>query len=172
MDIINNPAEILAELDRLRIACGMSYQDVADACGVSKSTIHRTLSGAVEPTVHLVNLIAAAVQYKPPMPDILPSDTDYLKQLIVQLSADHDRHVQQLHAHYNRQLRQNKREKLVWMVLSILLVGTFVVLFLYDFSHLDRGWIQAAAEAGLLGSGFSRALLYVRSLMGVLPWAI
>lgn len=39
-------SDLLAELDALRVQRGMSYQAVADACGVSKATIYRTLTGA------------------------------------------------------------------------------------------------------------------------------
>lgn len=51
MDINGDIGALIAELDRLRIARAMSYQQLADACGVSKSTIHRTLTCGTEPTV-------------------------------------------------------------------------------------------------------------------------
>lgn len=38
--------------------------------------------------------------------------------------------------------RQDRREKVAWMVTALVLIAVFVLLFLYDFSHLDRGWIQ------------------------------
>ena len=59
-------SDLLSELDSLRVQRGMSYQAVADACGVSKATIYRTLTGATEPTIQLVQRIEAAVQYVPP----------------------------------------------------------------------------------------------------------
>lgn len=170
MDITDNSLEMLAELDRLRLACGMSYQDVADACGVAKSTIHRVLTGSTEPTVALIQSIAAAVQYKPPAPDIFPTDltleayVSYLKELVLRTEKEHDRHVQQLHSHYNKLRRQARREKLVWMAIAIALIVTFVALFLYDFTHLDRGWIQAASAAGLIQSALSRAFLSINNL--------
>lgn len=62
------------ELDGQRIARGLSYQALADACGVSKSTIYRTLTGLTEPTMQLLHAIAAAVQYKPVEPVIVPEE--------------------------------------------------------------------------------------------------
>lgn len=148
MDINGDIGALIAELDRLRIARAMSYQQLADACGVSKSTIHRTLTCGTEPTVQLLQSIAAAVQYEPETPETFPTEFTqdsyiaYLQNRIVQKDADQKAHVQQLHAHYNMLMRQARREKIVWMVLAIAFALTFVVLFLYDFANLDRGWIQ------------------------------
>lgn len=174
MDNQSDLSATLLELDGQRISMGMSYQDVADACGVSKSTIYRTLNGSTEPTVQLVNAIAAAVQYKPPRADILPTELTaeshvaYLKNLILRNEEDHNRHVQQIHAHYNKLRRQAQREKTVWMVLAIAFMVTFVVLFLYDFTHLDRGWIQMHA-AGLINAGIKDAMLAVwQRIAGIL----
>lgn len=149
MDINTDVSEILMELDGQRIARGMSYQALADACGVSKSTIHRTLNGMTEPTMQLIHAIAAAVQYKPAEPVILPDGCTqedyiaYLKELLQRQQEDNDRRVKQLQAHYNMLRRQDRREKYAWMALALALVAIFVILFLYDFAHLDRGWIQA-----------------------------
>ncbi len=68
----------------------------------------------------------------------------YLKELLQRHEEDTATRINQLHAHYNRQRRRDKRESNVWMVLSILLILAFLALFLYDFSHKDRGWIVEA----------------------------
>lgn len=99
MDINTDVSEILMELDGQRIARGMSYQALADACGVSKSTIHRTLNGMTEPTMQLIHAIAAAVQYKPAETVILPEECTqeayiaYLKELLQRQQEDNDRRV-------------------------------------------------------------------------------
>lgn len=148
MDAQSDINALVAELDRLRMAQNISYQQLADACGVSKSTIYRTLTCSTEPTAQLLKSIAAAVQYQPDAPETPPADFSpdgyitYLQNRLNQQDADHKTHVQQLHAHYNMLRRQEKREKTVWMVLAILFAMIFVVLFLYDFANLDRGWIQ------------------------------
>ena len=60
-------SDFISRLDAKRLERGMSYQAVADACGVSKATIYRTLTGATEPTAQLLSRIEAAVQYVPPV---------------------------------------------------------------------------------------------------------
>lgn len=164
----------IAVLDAQRATMGMSYQDVADACDVSKATVYRALCGKTEPTMALLQNIAAAVQYKPEqvveLPDEITQDAyiSYLKQLIRQKDEEINQRAKQLHAHYNKLLRQKNREKTVWVVLTLLLSATFIVLFLYDFTHLDRGWIQMHA-AGLINAGIKGAMLAVRQwIAGIL----
>lgn len=168
MDINGDIGALVAELDSLRAAKNMSYQQLADACGVSKSTIYRTISGATEPTVQLVQSIAAAVQYEPDAPEAFPTDFTqdsyiaYLQNRIIQKDADQKAHVRQLHAHYNMLMCQARREKIVWMVLAIAFALTFVVLFLYDFANLDRGWIQR------MYGGFQS--VWSNSFLSAVPW--
>lgn len=161
---MGNEAEIsalIAELDAKRTAMGMSYQDVADSCDVSKATVYRALSGQTQPTIQLVKNIAAAVQYKEKREDILPDELTqeayitYLKQLLKSHEEDTEMRVNQLHAHYNKQRRRDKRSALVWEILAIMLILAFVALFLYDFAHLDRGWIQAMSSRSITGTGTS-----------------
>lgn len=140
----------VSELDAQRAAMGMSYQDVADACDVSRPTVYRALSGKTQPTMQLLKNIAAAVQYREKREDILPDELTqeayiaYLKQLVKQKDDEIDARAKQLHAHYAKLLRQSKRRVTMWAILALAFMATFVILFLYDFSHLDRGWIQAA----------------------------
>lgn len=152
MDVMQNIPDLIAELDGLRIERKLSYQDVADACNVSKITIYRALTGKTEPTLQLVQDIAAAVQYKPQQPVItLQGYTQedyiaYLQQVIQRQAEETDRRIKSLHAHYNMLRRQDRRVRNVWMSLALSLTLTFVALFLYDFAHLDRGWITAHAS--------------------------
>lgn len=153
MDINTNTNDILMELDGQRIARGLSYQDLADACGVSKSTIHRTLSGATEPTMQLIQAIAAAVQYKPAAPVMVPEECTqeayiaYLKELLQRRDVDNDRHILQLQAHYNKLHRQDRRTIVVLGGILGIIVLFICALFAYDFAHLDRGWIQEYSNA-------------------------
>ena len=101
-------ADLLVELDTLRIARGMSYQTVADACGVSKATIYRALTGVTEPTAQLVQRMEAAVQYNPecaaqlPPPNHSPEEyVDYLRATIARQTEEYNRHVTQLQTHYS-----------------------------------------------------------------------
>lgn len=176
MDILSNIPDILVELDALREARGMSYQNLADACGISKSTVGRILNGQSEPTVQQIQMIAAAVQYKPATQAALPDDCTqeayiaYLRASMRQQAEDNDRRVRQLQAHYNMLRRQDKREKIVWMVLAIIFMATFVVLFLYDFAHLDRGWIQAAYSH--YQSVANHVALAVKDWLGGWLWSV
>lgn len=149
MDFYDDLREKMTEFDTLRIAKGLSYQDVADACEVSKATVYRALTGRTEPSAVLVQKIAAIVQYVPPQEIAELKDyshdgyVDYLQKLLVQERTDTSRRIKQIQAHYNMLLKRNYRAMLV---LSIIL-GAFVLflcaLILYDFTHLDRGWVQA-----------------------------
>lgn len=148
MDISTSTNDILMELDGQRIARGLSYQDLADACGVSKSTIHRTLTGTTEPTMQLIQSIAAAVQYKPATPVMVPDEYTQeayiacLKEIIQRRDAENDRRIRQLQAHYNMLHRQDRRTIVVLGGILGIIVLFICALFAYDFAHLDRGWIQ------------------------------
>ena len=104
--------ELIAQLDAKRLERGMSYQTVADACGVSKATIYRALTGATEPTAQLLNHIDAAVQYVPPVQDQLPpvecseAYISYLRAALHQQTQDYNRHSAQLQTHYSMLHRQ------------------------------------------------------------------
>lgn len=148
MDIQGDIPTMLAELDAMRTARGLSYQAVADSCNVSKATIYRTLTGATEPTMQLVQQIAAAVQYKPH--DLDPKLTDYTREGYVdyleaslRYQADaNDRRVQQLHAHYNMLRNQDRRTIRMLSAVLGLLVLAFIIWLIIDVTHPAVGWFQ------------------------------
>ena len=168
MNIQTDISELLAELDACRASRGLSRKAVADACGVSEATISRAFNLTGDPSYKLLQDIAAAVQYKPEDVVIVPEDTTqeayvaYLRELLQKQREDSDRRVRQLQAHYNMLLAQSRREKNTWMILALVLAGVFVILFLYDFAHLDRGWIQAIVN------GYRSAA--VDTLLAVVDW--
>lgn len=142
------PAALVAELDAMRAARGLSYQQVADACGVSKATIYRTLTGATEPTMQLLQAIAAAVKYKPQEQPLAPTDLTkdgyiaYLQEALARKDETNERRVQQLHAHYNMLLRQGERRNrwLTWALIAslVILIGWLII----DVTHPTVGWIR------------------------------
>lgn len=144
--------DLLDDLDACRVSRGMSRKSVADACGVSEATISRIFNGSVEPAYQMVQAIAAAVQYKPDEPEaVLEGYTqeayiDYLRATIRRQSEEHDRRVRQLQSHYNMLHRQDRRTIAVMGAILGVLVVFICVLFLYDFAHVDRGWIQTEGE--------------------------
>lgn len=176
MDNREDISVFVSELDAQRAAMGMSYQDVADACDVSRPTVYRALSGKTQPTMQLLKNIAAAVQYKEKRDDILPDELTqeayiaYLKQLVKQKDDDIDVRAKQLHAHYAKLLRQSKRRVTMWAVLALVFMATFVILFLCDFSHLDRGWIQAAYSH--YQSVANHVALAVKDWLGGWLWSV
>ena len=137
----------MAELDALRVARGMSYQAVADACGYSKATIYRAMTNATEPTAQVVQLIEAAVQYSPVAEPIIPSDcsqdayNDYLRTALRQQHADYNRHILQLQTH--AMLHRQDRRTITLLAIGITVLVIFLVAWLvYDVLHPTIGWIQ------------------------------
>lgn len=170
MDILSDISAILSELDAMRIARNMSYQDVADRCGVSRATVYRALTGSTEPSMHLIQSIAAAVQYEPPQSALIltgSTQEDYIAflQSSIQRQADEtDRRIRSLHAHYNGLRRQDRRIRNLWAAIAIVLTAAFVALFVFDFLHLDRGWIQAALTSASAEHTSSALLSFVRKI--------
>ena len=141
-------SDLIAELDAKRLERGMSYQSVADACGVSKATIYRTLTGATEPTAQLLQHIEAAVQYVPPVPDTLPpaecseAYVDYLRAALRQQTQDYNRHITQLQTHYSMLYRQDRRV-ITFLIVCITVLVIFLIFWLVmDVLHPSIGWIQ------------------------------
>ena len=142
-------SEHLLELDARRVERKMSYQDLADACGVSKATIYRTINGTTEPTVRLLQSMEAALQYVPSAPETLPPAgcsneeyTNYLRTTLIRREDEYRRHIMQLQTHYSILKRQNRRVILV-MGISIAILVVFLVSWLvFDILHPEIGWIQ------------------------------
>lgn len=141
-------SELISRLDTKRLERGMSYQAVADACGVSKATIYRTLTGVTEPTAQLLNHIEAAVQYVPPVQDQLPpvecseAYINYLRAALHQQTEDYNRHIAQLQTHYSMLHRQDRRT-ITFLSVCVTVLVTFLILWLVlDLFYTGIGWIQ------------------------------
>lgn len=142
-------SDLLVELDTLRVARGMSYQAVADACGVSKATVYRALTGATEPTAQLVQRIEAAVQYTPEASVHLPPPNysmeeyvEYLQATIIRQSEDYRQHTMQMQTHYSNLNHQNRRVILILGIAVTVLVIFLVSWLVFDVLHPGIGWIQ------------------------------
>lgn len=141
--------DLLVELDTLRIARGMSYQTVADACGVSKATIYRALTGVTEPTAQLVQRMEAAVQYNPecaaqlPPPNHSPEEyVDYLRATIARQTEEYNRHVTQLQTHYSMLHRQDRRT-ILFLSIGVTVLVIFLIFWLVlDVLRPEIGWIK------------------------------
>lgn len=123
---------VIPDIDRKRIEMNLSYQGMADACGVSQSTIIRVIRRQVSPTFDLLQMMAAAVQYEPREEVITPtgytSDAyiEYLKQLVSRQKSDYERQLIQQEAQFNRIRCQDRR---IIRVLGIAL-ALFVIVFI------------------------------------------
>lgn len=143
-----NIPDLIAELDARRIKRGMSYQTVADACGVSKATIYRALTGLTEPTAQLLNNIEAAVQYVPPADQTLPpvecseAYISYLRAALHQQTEDYNRHITQLQTHYSMLHRQDRRAITILSVCVAVLVVFLIFWMVLDVFQPGIGWIQ------------------------------
>ena len=161
MDFSQEPAELLAELSRLRIARGLSYQAVADACGVSQTTIIRVFKGEVDPAYSLLQNIASAVQYKPDRGLIKPSEFSqegyitYLQDALVRQAEEHNRRVMQLQSHYNMIMRRKDRIINMLSLGVVLIVTGFILWLIVDITHPDVGWIQRETIRSIVGPGLS-----------------
>lgn len=63
---------LIPKLEDRRVSLNLSYQNVADACNVSQSTIIRIFKRQADPSIVVLRSILAAVKYDivtPPMPD-------------------------------------------------------------------------------------------------------
>ena len=142
-------SEHLLELDALRAERGISYPELADACGVSKATIYRALNGATEPTARLVQSIEAAVQYTPEeAPQVAPPShsteeyVEYLQATITRQSEDYRRHTMQLQTYYRLLNRQNRRVILIMGISIAVLVIFLVGWLIFDILQPGIVWIQ------------------------------
>lgn len=149
MDFTNiSVNELMPRLEDKRKEMHLSYQNVADACDVSQTTIIRAFKLEVEPSVSLLQRIVATLKYEfiqPPIPPANATNEEYiqhLKDVIEFERKDKKIRLDQKEADKNKDVHEERREKSWWRASTIILMLAFVALFFYDFSHLDRGWIQ------------------------------
>lgn len=152
MDLANiSPGQLLQELDALRIAQNLSYQNVADACNVSQATVIRAFKHQTEPTLDLLQKIAAAVGYEPYRePLVLQGYTqdDYVKFLQQSLVAEKEENrlrEARAEARHNMLINQKSRTiRYLSAILFLFAVG-FISWLIIDVTHPDIGWFQREA---------------------------
>lgn len=165
--------ELVTDLDAKRKELNLSYQNVADACNVSQSTIIRIFKKDSEPTLTVLQQIVSILEYEfvqAPIAPINASNEEYIRYLheIIEFERkDKKIRLDQQAAKHNMAINQERREKRWWRGTAIALMGTFVALFFYDFTHLDRGWIQEYLKSH---TTISKAYLAVRGWMEGKKW--
>lgn len=144
---------LIPKLEDRRVSLNLSYQNVADACNVSQSTIIRIFKRQADPSIVVLKSILAAVKYDivtPPMPD---EDCEnerikYLKKSIEFEREDKIVRLAQQEAQFMRQHNEDRRLVRICLIICIILVIFVFFLFGYDIANLDRGWIQARSVSG------------------------
>ena len=143
--------QLLEELDALRIAQNLSYQNVADACNVSQSTVIRAFKHQTEPTLDLLQKIAATVGYEPHRePLVLQGYTqdayvEFLQQSIAVEKEEHQLREARAEARHNMLINQKNRTiGYLSAILFIFALG-FISWLIIDVTHPDIGWFQREA---------------------------
>lgn len=146
---------LVPKLEARRVSLNLSYQNVADACNVSQSTIIRIFKRQADPSIVVIKSILAAVKYdiiSPPMPDEDSENEQisYLKKNIEFEREDKIVRLAQQEAQFMRQHNEDRRLVRICLIICIILVIFVCFLFGYDIATLDRGWIQAHSIPGSL----------------------
>lgn len=141
---------LLADFDRRREELGLSYQAIADACGVSQSTVIRIFRGQVDPSVHMVQQLATAVKYAPEAAPLVPDGytqegyVQFLRDAIACEQSSHEMRLRQQEAHYNQLLQHERRVVRVLSIILMLMVAAFIIWLMVDVTRLDIGWVRSA----------------------------
>ena len=142
------PDQLLQELDALRTAQNLSYQNVADACNVSQATIFRAFKRQTEPTLELLQKIAAAVGYEPEQETLVLKDytqdayVEFLQRTIAAEKEEHRLREARAEARHNMLMGQKNRTiKYLSAILFLFALG-FITWLIVDVTHPTVGWFQ------------------------------
>lgn len=142
------PDQLLQELDALRMAQNLSYQNVADACNVSQATIFRCFKRQTEPTLELLQKIANAVGYEPYQEPIVLKDytqdayVEFLQRTIAAEKEDHKLREARAEARHNMLMNQKSRTIRNLSVILFLFAAGFITWLIIDVTHPTVGWFQ------------------------------
>lgn len=130
---------------------GLTMQQLADMCGLSASTVSRTLSGKTEPTDYTINTMedALGITDDPigePIMERAASDPILERYLNMQ-----EMRITRMRAHYNMLLAEKNRWIMLLFILSLVLVIFICYILVIDVLHPDIGWIRQQ-----LGLGFDK----------------
>lgn len=148
------PDQLLQELDALRVSQNLSYQNVADACNVSQATVIRVFKHQTEPTLDILQKIAAAVRYEPTQePLVLSGYTqdayiDYLQKALQAEKEDHKLREARAEARHNMLLSQKDRTIAYLAAILFLFTIGFISWLIIDVTHPTVGWFQREVAYG------------------------
>lgn len=118
---------IIDQINQVRRETNITYQQIADASGVPRSTVSRILHGETpNPTSKNLHDIARAVGCQilwPPQTDTATDEADIV-QIITQAE---ERRTQEIRCLYNTMLAQKHR----WLVCSVTLISVLLLLLMF-----------------------------------------
>lgn len=149
MDFASADVEsLLSELDDRRQSLHLSYQNLADSCGVSQATVIRIFRRQTEPNIPMLQKLAAAVKYMPREEPLVPDSysqsgyIQFLQESIAREKTAHELRLRQQEAHYNLLLQHERRTVQTVSLILLLLVLAFICWLIIDVTHPEIGWIQ------------------------------
>lgn len=166
------PDQLIQELDALRTAQNLSYQNVADACNVSQATIFRAFKRQTEPTLELLQKIAAAVGYEPDREPLVLQDytqdayVEFLQRSIAAEKEEHRLREARTEARHNMLMRQKNRTITYLSAILFLFAIGFITWLIVDITHPTVGWIQreAAYHSNSTGTTWDLLWAYIGNL--------
>lgn len=171
MNLTNIATEqLIQELDALRISQNLSYQNVASACNVSQSTVIRAFKLQTEPTLDLLQKIAATVGYEPHRePLVLDGYTqdayvDFLQRSLVTEREEHSLREARAEARHNMLMNQKNRTIAYLSAVLLLFAIGFITWLIVDVTHPQVGWFQREAYYGSTSSFWESLCAYIGSL--------
>lgn len=147
---------IADELNSLFEAKNLTPRQIARMSGIAESTISRilkkqTADPSFETVVNLVKAVDGSldemVGITPPADPVTALKVNYEQLLAVkdEQIADKDKQIADKEAQLA--VREKRITTLMWILVGLcVFVLAIVALFVYDFMHLDRGWIQQAID--------------------------
>lgn len=171
---VNN---FIMQLDEKRKAMNLSYQNVADACNVSQRTIIRLFKQEGDPSFSLMQKVISALEFEFVRTPVAPVNNSteeyiqYLQNIIDFERKDKKIRLDQQEAKHNRY--RNETRRIIMVVIGVLSILLFAIcgLFVYDFAHLDRGWIQAV-QSGYTTSASHNSILSALNSFGGSIWSV
>lgn len=151
--------DLKSRIDRInavKMENGLSIQQLADMCGISASTVSRTLAGKTEPTDFTITAMeeSLGITDKPvgePIMERVSSDPILERYLNMQ-----EIRIIRLRAHYNMLLTEKNRWIILLFILSLILVIFICSILALDVLHPDIGWIRE--HIGILFDNFKDIL--------------
>lgn len=120
-----------------------TQKELAELCGVSESMISRYLSGTVTPKEDIARRILEVMGDEPPK--ISVEGGKDLKTAIALIEKVYDARIEDLWrnvAALQNEVRTEKREKWIFIVLFLLAAGVLALLFYVDLTNGHVGWYR------------------------------